>query len=346
MAFSVLIAGGAAMTLTDTHIFTGSKSDEQQLGELRQLLAVELEAVSAKHQELEEYRRIFDERSELLSAQIAEVNAQSIDLETKRQQLESQSVLVAELINDIDSARDALNQRRDPDEMLDQEIAAISAQRIALEKRWKQFEAQGELLATEIIAVNAQRRELEAQRQLMDRQQRQLQALIDRAIEIDDRRTSEARTPKLEQQTTPPDIEQIAYANLSTVGDGTLEEMRGGMSIGDDLDIAFGITQTGSVNGVEQYRSGFVIDDLNSDVSSIDLTNMNAVLIQNGEGNFASPDVFDTLSSGFGGIIQNSLDDQVIATSTIYDVSIQNVSGALQGHAASQALADSLSFSQ
>ena len=242
---SAFLVAGSALLLTDVQTPFGSKGDDQRFVELRDLLTAELSAISAERQELERYKQIFEERSNLLSAQIAAVKTQSSDLEEQRRQFEAQSTLLTETINEIDTQRRNLQQRRDPGQLLDEEIKAISAHRQALEKRWKQFEAQGELLATEIIAVNAQRRELEAQRQLMERQQKQLQALIDRAIDNDDRsRAAAAGTGNLEsvRRTYSQEAEQmIAYAGSSSVGDGTLGEMRGGISIGGDLEVALGV---------------------------------------------------------------------------------------------------------
>ena len=124
IALSVFIAAGAAMLLTDAQILVSSKSDDQRFGELRDLLTAELSAVSAEHQELEQYRLLFEERSDLLSTQIAEVNAQWTDLEAQRRQFETQSALLADTISDIDSERQHSEQWRDPGKMLDREITA------------------------------------------------------------------------------------------------------------------------------------------------------------------------------------------------------------------------------
>ena len=347
---SAFLVAGSALLLTDVQIPFGSNGDDQRFVELRELLTTELSAISAERQELERYKQIFAERNDVLNAQIAAVNSQWSDLEDQRSQFETQSTLLTETLNEIDAQRRNLQRRRDPGQLLDEEINAISSQRQALEKRWKQFEAQGELLATEIIAVNAQRRELEAQRQLMQRQQKQLQALIDRAIDNDDRsRAAAASTGKAEPaaRTYSQEAEQmVAYAGSSTVADGTLGEMRGGINIGGDMEVALGVTHTGSINGVEQYSNSFVIGDLNADMSTVDLSNMNATLIQKGDGNHAASSVVDSLTGSFGSVIQNTLDDQTIATASIYDISIANTAGAVQGLAATQALTDSLNFSQ
>jgi len=350
LALSLCIAAGSLILLTDVPIPVWSTSDDQRYTELHDRLTAELSALSAERQELEQYRQMVEERSSELGDQIAAVNAQWSDLEEQRRQFAEQGNLLAGAMSDMDAEQRGLEQRRDPDKMLEQEINAISAQRQALEKRWQQFEAQGELLATEIIAVNAQRRELETQQKLMDRQQKQLQALIDRAIANDDRsRTAAADAKSSEpggQDFSPEAGQMIAYAGSPAVEDGTLGDMRGGINIGGDLEVALGVTHTGSINGVEQYQNNFVIDDMNGDLSAVDLSNMHSTLIQNGDGNSAAPNAFDSISGAFGSAIQNTLDNQTIATTSIYDISIKNTAGAIQGLAASQALTQSLDLSQ
>lgn len=350
LTLSVFIAAGFTILRTDFQFPVWPGSDDQRYIELRDLLTTELSAISAERKELERYRQLVEERSGELGAQIAAVNAQRSDLEAQRRQFEEQGNLLAEAMSDMDAERQSLQRRRDPGKLLDQEIGAISAQRKALEKRWKQFEAQGELLATEIIAVNAQRRELQTQQQLMDRQQKQLQALIDRAIANDDRSQTAAsglsRSEPAGQNFSPEAEQMVAYAGSPVVADGTLGEMRGGINIGGNLEVALGVTHAGSINGVEQYHNNFVIDDINGDLSTVDLSNMHSTVIQNGDGNVAAPNVFDSISGAFGSAIQNTLDDQTISTTSIYDISIENTAGAMQGLAASQALSHSLDLSQ
>jgi len=119
--------------------------------------------------------------------------------------------------------------------------------------------------------------------------------------------------------------------------------MRGGFSTGEGFDVSFGFAQTGSLNGVDQYTNSFKIDSMASGLADVDFSNMNSVLLQNGSGNFVSSGVLDSLSDSFGTVIQNTLDDQLISTTTVYDIDLHNVSDAIQGIYGEQAIIDSLS---
>lgn len=284
------------------------------------------------------------------AAKIAELERQIVGIQSKEHALEStqanldeQSALLAQLLDQTGSEQILLERRQQQGSQLDQEIAAITAQRMALEKRWAQFEAQGELLAMEIIAVNAQRKELEVQRRQIDLQRRELTEMLKQADDLTSRNTRSASTESTRDESLAAADDSFTYTNNSLVVDNSeLDDMRGGFSIGDGLDVSFGYTQTGAVNGVEQYSNSFSIGSMASGFEDIDMSNMNSVLLQNGSGNFASASVLDSLSESFGNIIQNTLDDQLISTTTIYDISLHNVPGTLQGLAGEQALMDSI----
>lgn len=251
---------------------------------------------------------------------------------------------LAELEQQIAAGQSALELRRDHGSQLDREIAAIAAQRKTLEERWGQFEAQGKRLATEIVAVSAQRKELEAQRRQIDRQQAQLAELLDR-IDSTYRRIARDAETAARVQPIPEPAEQtsiVAAAGSPVVGQGNLDDMRGGFTIGDKLDISFGFSQTGSINGVQQYTNHFTIDSMASDFTDVDFSNASTYVLQNGAGNFISGNVLDMAADTFGSIIQNTLDDQVISTTTTYDIGLHNMPGTLQGMQGEQALLDSL----
>ena len=300
---------------------------------------------------LSDERAVFLERLAELEQQITDVRGQSTALEQQQTEIREQSARIALLLDDVDKDRQQLEFQPEHAARLDEEIRAMAAQREALAERWEHFEAQGELLAMEIIAVNAQRKELESQRRQIDQQQRELAQLLDRAEglyrraagTIDDQFVPETTSTQADTDTyTYTYNSLVADANELIADNGQLDQMRGGFSIGDGLDISFGFTQTGSINGVEQYNNHFSIDSLGSGFGDVDMSNMNSVVIQNGTGNFVSPDVLDSFADSFGSVIQNTLDDQVISTTTIYDISLQNVPGALQGLSGEQALLDSL----
>lgn len=308
-------------------------------------------------------RESFLKRLDDLEAQIAAVNAQRDNLDAERAKLQEQGDRLEEMLAAVSNDQQGLEVRQDQGSLLDREIRAMAAQREELTRRWSQFEAQGELLAMEIVAVNTQRRELDTQRQKIDAQQSALAELLDRAEglyrraarspvpEISPENTPEV-TPEIDEETTATEVDDdslnytynslVADVNDMIVENGQLEQMRGGFSVGQGLDVSFGFTQTGEINGVEQYRNNFTIDSMAAGYKSADMSNMNSVVLQQGSGNFVGPDVLNSMSSNFGSIIQNSLDDQTIGTTTTYDLSLHNVPGTVQGLAGERALMDSL----
>jgi predicted RNase H-like nuclease (RuvC/YqgF family) len=279
-----------------------------------------------------------------LEHQIADIKAQKLELEVQQATLTKHGELLTQLLADTGTEQSNLEKRQEQGSQLDQEIAAMASQRQALQERWQQFEAQGELLAMEIIAVNAQRKELESQRRQIDQQRQELAKLLKDADGLYRQNTrSIERVPTQEPNGTSNSQETIAYdSDFQTMNVDELDQMRGGFSVGDGLDVSFGFTQTGSVNGVEQYTNNFTIDSMANGIDKVDMSNMNSVVLQNGNGNFVSGSVLDSLAHSFGNIIQNSLDDQVISTTTTYDIALHNMPGTVQGMAGEQALMDSL----
>ena len=303
-------------------------------------------------QRLRDEQSLFASRLADLEQGIVEAREQKRLLELRQAELGEQSQRVALLLDQFDSAQTAAPVSQQPDSRLDRELAAMAEQREKLAARWAHFEAQGELLAMEITAVNVQRKELEAQRRQIDRQQRALAELLDRAEGLYRRAAGSVHEPVQVEPTTAT-TEATAYtytynslvadANDMVADDGQLDRMRGGFSIGEGLDISFGFTQTGAINGVEQFNNHFTINSVGRGMDNVDLSNMNPVIVQNGTGNFVSPDVLDSMATSFGSIIQNTLDNQEITTTTTYDIALHNVPGTLQGLAGEQALLDSLS---
>ena len=276
-------------------------------------------------------------QQEHLAAKLATLEQQVAALQRQRNDIVGQQVVLAERAADLD-------RRQQQGALLEQEIEAISAQRQALEQRWAQFDAQGELLMTEIMAVNAQRKELDAQRRQLDRHRKELAELLDQASRLHRQDASnDTERPREDTGATTERRDDFGITYESLLVDNTLlEEMRGGFSIGEGMDVSFGFTQTGYLNGVEQFRNNFTINNMASGLDDIDMSNMGATLVQSGTGNFVSANVLDSMSDSFANIVQNTLDDQVIATTTVFDFSLSNVPGALQGMAGEQALLDSL----
>ena len=289
-------------------------------------------------------RAEFTARIVELENQIATIQAQKLDLVAQQAEFARQSERLALLLDETDSEQSNVQKRQQQGSQLDQEIAAIAAQRRALETRWAQFEAQGELLAMEIIAVNAQRKELESQRRQIDRQQQELAEMLERADGLyrDSASSAGVDEPHDAHTTAVDDTSFIHTPNSLMVDNSELDTMRGGFSIGEGLDVSFGFAQTGLINGVEQFENNFTIDSVGTGFDNVDMSNMNSVLLQNGNGNFVSASVLDSLADSFGNIIQNTLDDQVISTTTVFDISLHNMPGTMQGFSGEQALMDSL----
>lgn len=292
--------------------------------------------------------REFAARIGALEQKLADAEQRRQALEQQRVDIEAQRESLDRLLADVDSRLSAPRSDGDESSALEKEIAAMAAQRKMLEERWQHFEAQGELLAMEIIAVNAQRKELESQRRQIARQQRELAELLDRAEGLYKRNAAAYDSGVLEDTNARPADDELADYTASSmrVDAGGLDSMRGGFTIGHGLDVSFGLTRTGSINGVEQFSNSFTIDDFGAGSGSANLSGMRPTLLQNGSGNYVSQGVLDSMALGFGNVIQNTLDDQTISTMSIYDISLQNVPGVVQGISGSRALTDSIGASR
>ncbi len=336
-------AGGALLAIGAGALLTASDvSLLEPLGRLITPTTVVMSGADSERLALE--RQEFASRLAELESQLGVIQTEQEQLLAQRAELGRQSARIASLLEQTDSEQSSLLGLQQQGSQLDDEIAALAAQRKALETRWAQFEKQGELLAMEIIAVNAQRKELEAQRLQIERQRQALAEMLERADSLyrDSARSAGVDAPQDTSTTALDEEDFMATPNSLMVAHSELDEMRGGFSIGEGLDVSFGFSQTGAINGVEQFENNFTINSLGSAPRAIDMSNMNSVLIQNGTGNFVSTSVIDSLADSFGNVIQNTLDDQIISTTTVYDISLQNVPGTLQGLAAEQAMLDSL----
>ena len=337
------VAGGVLLAVAAGALL--SASDSSLLDAAGRLLPRHAVATGdADSARLAREQQAFSARLAELETQLVAVQSEQEQLLTQRDELSQQSARIAALLDQTDTEESSLQGLQQQGTQLDEEIAALAAQRKALESRWVQFEKQGELLAMEIIAVNAQRKELEAQRLQIERQREKLAEMLERADGLYRNSAHSAGVDAADgaQTTAVDDNDFMATPNSLMVSHSELDDMRGGFSIGEGLDVSFGFSQTGSINGVEQFENRFTINNMGSGLQDVDMANMNSVLIQNGTGNFVSTSVIDTLADSFGNVIQNTLDDQVISTTTVYDISLQNVPGTLQGLSAEQAMLDSL----
>ncbi len=302
----------------------------------------------AASERLRAERQAFAARIDSLEQKLAGVEQRRVELERQQDDIGRQRESLDRLLAEVDTRLASTRGGGDESSALEKEIAAMAAQRQALEERWTQFEAQGELLAMEIIAVNAQRKELESQRRQIARQQRELAELLDKAEGL--YRRSVAAYGGVSPQGTralPGDSGEFGYSMGSLrVDNGELDSMRGGFTVGRGLDVSFGVTRSGSINGVEQFNNSFTIENMGSGRGSTGLSYSSPMLIQNGSGNYVSEGVLGAMALGFDSIIQNTLDGQQISTTSIYDISLHNVPGVVQGLSGAQALTNSIDASR
>jgi hypothetical protein len=130
----------------------------------------------------------------------------------------------------------------------------------------------------------------------------------------------------------------------SGVGDEVLGNMRAGLQVRPDYEIAIGVTRSVSLNGVEQFMSTVQLDGLTGGAGGprADASALRTILFQNGVGNLLARSGVPAAIDNDATIIQNTLDNQRIATKTIVDISLQNVSSAIRAINAGQLATQSL----
>jgi hypothetical protein len=313
--------------------------------ELRELVSAGLAELSVARaelatarDELAAERDRYNGNSAALERELAALTERHAELERRQALLGEQTETLRAALAGIDAERDALlasSRTRDSD--VAQELAAVAEQRRELEQRWDSFSSESLRLSDELARLERQRGALEQERAAMDQQRRELEALIEDASRASET-TSRVADPRLD-----PSLEPLFASAVETPA---LGDMRGGVQLANGMNIAIGLTRSASINGVEQYSSSLRLDGLTAGMDSAALDAIGTNVIQNGSGNYLAPNVLDGLSSGFGTIIQNSLDGQEIRTSTTYDVAISDVSSAIRDIAAAQAISDTLTLNQ
>jgi predicted nucleic acid-binding Zn-ribbon protein len=326
---------GLATRLLDASSDLDARSDA--VSDLRAIVESELEQLTAARAELATERDRYAAKSGELETELAAFADRHAALEAQQADLTAQSAELRAALAKVDSERAALVAATAPNPALERELVAIGEERRALEERWKSFSDQGRQLSTELEALEQQRSALEAERAGMERQRRDLESLLDAAAA-----GPSASADALETSPAPDAGLDPLFASAVDATD--LGEMRGGVLLGNGMNIAIGLTRTATINGEEQYASALRIDDLTAGLDPAALDAMRPLVIQNGTGNAIAPGLLDDWSAGFGTIIQNSRDNQAISTSTIYDVQVQDVGQAIRDMAGSQAVTDSLSF--
>lgn len=316
--------------------------------ELRDQVSAETGALATQRAELARQRERFEERGAQLIRQIETINAQGASLAGRLQQFESERARLEATLAKVEGQQRALETRQaragQAAPNLEQQLAEIARQRTRLQEQQAQVRDQGEMLAREIDRINSQRQELERQREAIQQQREEVQALLNQIREVGlnrlrERRDEAVAVAKAEKRAKPAG----ALATVAAVDSNVLGGMRGGLNVGGDFAISIGVTRTGSVNGVEQFTNAMYIGDLTK-VNAGALVNVDPAVIQTGAGNVITTDLAGSTAQNVTTIIQNSLDNQSLATQTIMDVSLQNVSAITQGISASDAVSDSLSM--
>jgi hypothetical protein len=303
---------------------------------LRALVSSELGRLGAARAELAAERERYTAASAALERELAGFAERQSELERQQVVLAEQSTELRNALAAVEAQRVALLTRA-PDPAVERELAAIATQRRELEDRWSSFSSQGQRVSDELTRLEERRGALDDERAAMEQQRRELEALIESATRAAGT-TSRIADPRLD-----PSLEPI----LANAVDGAaLGEMRGGVQLANGMNIAIGLTRSASINGIEQYSSSLQLDDLGAGLDSAALAGIGTHVIQNGAGNFVSPNVLDGMSSSFGTIIQNSLDNQEIHTLSTYDIAITDVGSTLRDLATNQAISDVLTFNQ
>lgn len=110
------------------------------------------------------------------------------------------------------------------------------------------------------------------------------------------------------------------------LGGNQLETMRGGFTTASGLAMTLGIERQVTINGELVARTNFQIADV-SKISADEARHAHdalnsARLVQNGANNFVASDI----AAGRGTFVQNSLNNQSIATQTIISSSVNSMS--------------------
>jgi hypothetical protein len=216
---------------------------------------------------------------------------------------------------------------------------SAAADQAALDAMLEQFAYEELAIDTELETLRDHRRAVELQREMLEQEKAELEALLfgEGANNVSARGA--------EETTGVPETSQLADIPGATAAD--LEDSRAGIRLGDGMNVSLGLTRNASVNGVEQFSDSV---DLGRITSGIDWSTLQiglgGIVLQNGTANTIAAGALDSVSAGFGTLLQNTLDDQFINTETIYDVRIEDVSRAISGISAGQALDDALRFQQ
>ncbi len=100
----------------------------------------------------------------------------------------------------------------------------------------------------------------------------------------------------------------LTFGEAPVVSDETLEELRGGLSMGNDFNLSFGITRTVAVNGEIIAVQGLRLNDLGNlfrgGMPSVETIGRALTIVQLGGNNFAATNTSASTSSSGGATTQ------------------------------------------
>lgn len=336
-----------------------------ELRAMQSTLTTELDAFRERRTELDQQRERLEQQAAELAAHLSEFDRRAAALEAEGASLKAQTARLEAALARVDDERRALAAAASSAQSL-QQVETIEQEQRGLEQKREEFVAQQTEVSGELDLLSARRQRLEERRLALEAQRRELEALLNDAARGTERDSqmmassaadsgpasgadaSEAAWHGGEADGEPtsalaPDAD---FAIASTMSPESLGAMRGGIMLGDGMNVSIGLTRSANVNGVEQVTNTFTFDGLNRSLDALAMQNLAPVVIQNGPGNVIDSSFLNGVPGFTGTIVQNTLDDQVIDLNTVFDVSISDVSKAMDGVAAGQALRDSLYFQQ
>ena len=226
--------------------------------------------INAERHEWQQERQAFQQQSSQLLQQLAEINAQRQSLDEQRQAFQTRQDELASALAKLEDQNRQLDQdrlaatRQGPN--IDKQVAELNRRAQLLDEQREQFRSQSGKVTQELKALDAQRHELEGQQQALELQRRELQSLMERyenASQPADLNMSKG--PQTSGALTPPprpaEDAPVPMMAANAVTNEVLGEMRGGLRV-DGLDISFGLTQSATINGVEQFSNSMYIDSL------------------------------------------------------------------------------------
>jgi hypothetical protein len=351
VAVALVMGAAAAVWQSDLDLsfdwpFAG---DAGALRALQARVESELGALSVARAELVAERDRFAARINGLETALSAFDARYATLESRQTLLAAQSAELERALAAVDRERSALLVASGRDGATrEQALAAIGEERQSLESRRLDFAGQRAQLTLELEDLERRRKALETERATAEQERAQLEAMLESAGRGVPRAVpAPPESPALPAPTTPelnadtaPLAEPGSLAAL--VSPSALADLRAGFVTDAGVNISIGLTRTASINGEETIASSLNFDSLGAALRPNALQGMNPLVVQNGSGNWLNPSLDGVPNSFFGTIVQNTRDNQHISTSTIYDVTIQDVGSAMRGFSAMHALGETL----